>query len=296
MSQQTIINGHCLRHFNDISTLGIQPISLDICCKIPDIAKILDKTDKPMKINHDCLSQSLKKKNGFFLNNFLYLGLVICLMSRASNINNYQALRNQLISMHQNILNKIVELHKQEGNQIGFDPNHSSLKYLNLPSKRVMILKHNKKNCSCKVCLRGVELINYRLSVKYGCNSCLKTMHQLTQIESLSSISQQWILNKKKFILESVNLENIDDNKYNFENYSSHQAYTYDELLHDMNIIGQLKNFGCPFHVSNKFLQLAMIVNASNIYRTRRLTNVSDQCDFIYLLFSTSVYFELLQL
>ena len=278
ISHKIIINGHHLPHFTDISTLGIDPISLKICCKQRVTVKILDKTHKPVKINHECLSQSLTKKNGFFLNNFRHLGLVIRLMSRGSNINNYQALRNQLISMYDDLLNKAITLHKQECNQIDSDPNHSSLKYLHLPSKRVMLLKHTRKNgsCKCKVCLRGVELIRFRLWMKYGHNLCLTTMSQLSQIESFSSISQQWIWNKKKLILESINLQNIDDNKDNFNNvnYSSYQ--TYKQLLYDMNIIGQLRNSGCPFYVSDNFSQVEMIVNASNCYGMGRLTDVSN--------------------
>ena len=273
MSQQIRINGHHLRHFTDISTLGIDPISLKIGCKQLDAVKILDK---PQKINHECLSQSLRKKNGFFLNNFRHLGLVICLMSHGSNINNYQALRNQLISMYGDLLNKMITLHKQECNQMDSDPNHSSLKYLSLPSKRIMILKHNRKNGSCKVCLRGVELISSRLWMKYGHNLCLTTMSQLSTIVSLSSISQQWIFNKKKLILESINLENIDHNTYNFDNVNYSSYETYKQLLRDMNIIDQLKSVACPFHSSNNCSQVEMIVNASNFYRRGRLTNVSN--------------------
>ena len=273
-SQQIRINGHHLRHFHDISTLGINPISMKSCGEICDAEKFLDKTDGSVKINHDSLRQSLTQKNGFFLNNFRFLGMIIYLMSDTSNINKYQAIRNQLISTYDDLLNKVITLHKRECNQIGSNPNHSSLKYLNLPSKRVMILKHKRKSCDCKVCLRGVELINSRLWIKYGHNSCLKTVNELSQIESLSAISQQWILNKKELILKSINLENIDDKKYICDNYSSNQ--TYDELLHDMNIIGQLENFGCTFHVSNNFSVLKMIVNASDFYHLGRMTNVSN--------------------
>ena len=282
MAQQIIINGHHLRHFTDISTLGIDPISLKICCKQRVTLKLLDKIDKPVKINHDCLIQSLTKKNGFFLDNFRHVGLVICLMSDGSNINNYQALRKQLISIYNDLLNKVITLHKQECNQIGLNPNHSSLKYLNLPSKRVMILKHDRKHGDCKVCLRGVKLINFRLWMKYGHNLYLTTMSQLSDIVSLSSISQQWILSKKKLKLESIDLENIDDNKYNFDNVNCSSSQTYEQLLHDMNIIGQLRSFACPFYVSENFSQVEMIANASNFYRIGRFTDVGiNMCFFI---------------
>ena len=92
---------------------------------------------------------------------FRYLGLIICLMSLGSNINNYYSLHNQLISMHQDILNTLDTSHKQECHRIAHDSDHSSLKYLNLLSKRVMILKQ-KQNDGCKVCSRGVELITVR--------------------------------------------------------------------------------------------------------------------------------------
>ena len=262
MSQQIIINGHHLRHFSDILTLGIDPSSLQIHGKQPDTGKLLDKTDNHQKINHDCLTRSLTKKNGFFLNNFRHLGVVICLMPLGSNINNYQALRNQLILIHDDLLRKVISLHKQECRQIGVDPNHSNLKYLNLPSKRMMILKHSQKNCHCKVCLRAIELIICRLYVKYGSNLYLKTISALGHLELLPSISQQWILDKEKLILKSINLANIDCDKHNFDNYSSFQ--TYDELLYDMNIIGQLKRLRCPFHVSNNFSHLERLINVSD--------------------------------
>ena len=279
MSQQIRINGHHLRYFHEISTLGVDPISLKVCSKKPDVSKLLNETNNAITINHECLSESLTKKNGFVLNNFRFLAIIIYLMSDTSNINSYQVLRNQLISMYNDLSCKVITLHKQECNQIGLDPNHSSLKYLNLASKRVMILKQKANTSSsivCKICSRGVELIRDRYMIQYGHNMCLETICELSHIVSLSSISQQWILNKKKLILESINLENIDENKYNFDhiNYSSYQAY--DQLLHDMNIIGQLKSFACPFHSSNNFSPLEMIVNASNFYGKERLTNVSN--------------------
>ena len=282
MSQQITINGHHLRHFHEISTLGIDPIELKTCCKIKDatnISNILNKLSKLKKINHECLIQSLTKKNGFFLNNFPYLGMMIRSISDKSNINNYQALRNQLISMYDDLLCKVITLHKQECNQIDLDPKHSSLKYLNLPSKRVMILKQKANTSSsivCKVCSRGVELMRRRYMNQYGHNLCLHMMNQLNHVISLASISQQWILHKKKLILESINLENIDHDTYNFDNINSSSYQTYEQLLHDMNIIGQLKSFTCPFHSSHNFSPFEMIVNASNFYGNERLTNVSN--------------------
>ena len=274
MSQQITINRHHLRHFQDISILGVDPISLHTCGKIyiHDILKLAIVDDKSVKINHNCLNQLLTKKNAFFLSNFHCLGLILHLMHLGSNIN-YQRLRNQFISMYENLLCKVITLHKQECNRIRLDPSHSSLKYLNLASKRVMVLQHNQNGgTACKVCSRGIELISARLLIKYGENWRLKTIDELSQIESLSSICQQWIFDKKKLILKSINLANVDHD--NCDNYSCYQ--TYRQLLYDMNIIGQLKSFGCPFYVSNSFSSFKMIMNASNFYGTGKLTNVSN--------------------
>ena len=278
MSQQVTINGRHLMHFHDVSTLCLDPISFQMrhksvkSCELANLLiEVNTEFNQTEKVNHECLSQSLTKNNGIFLGNFRYLGKIILLMSSGSiaNINSYRAITTQLISIHEDIVSKVIMLHKRECNQISLNPDHSSLKYLNLPSKKIIFLKQRKNNV-CRVCSRGVELIRVHLLLKY---MCLATIDELSQIVSLSSISQQWVLNRKKIILESINLGNTISVDYEYKLTACHE--TYDELLHDMDIIGQLKRVGCPFHVSKNFSPLRMIINASNFYNMPKVNKVS---------------------
>ena len=287
MSKQVIINGQALMNFQDVSTLGLDPILPQIRTgpksratgPVPLLIDDETKMDKTLKINHKCLNQLLTNKSESFLGNCRYLGMIVCEISLGSNINNYRVMVRQLITMHQDIVSKLIRLHKRECNQIALDPNHSSLKYLSLSSKDVTISRQNlKQNISCKVCSRGAELIRDRLCIKYIQNLLLRTINELIQLESLSLISQQWILNKKKLMLESINLANIDndDSGYEYTYTTCDESYhNYDTLLHDMDIIGQLKSVRCPFHVSKHFSPLKMIINAHNFYGSPKVHNIS---------------------
>ena len=299
MSQKIKINRHCLRHFRDIQSLGMHPISLRVCNKSGDIVKVAFsifgpnfdvkdsfRTGKRLDIDHEGLVQALTKKNGFFLDNFPYTSMIICLLFMSPDYNNYHILIKQLISMVQKILSKVTILHKQECDQIGLDPKHSSLKYLNLPSKKIMLLKTKENNTSlfgCKVCLRGVELIHCHLRHKYDCIMYLDTIDELSKIVSLSSLSQQWILNRKKLLLISRKLTDTDYNKYNFNNYTCYQ--TYDQLLCDMDITSQYKSVMCPFHASQKFSALDIFTQASGVSHTTTAAGVRFNYSIVNFIF-----------
>ena len=295
MSEEVTINGQTLMHFQDVLALCLDPILLGIRpdhkLHVPEPVPVWIDETKIAK--HKFLKRSLTKKNESFLGNFYYLGKIICVVSiesKSSSINNYRAIIGQLISMHQDILSKLIKLHKKECNQIALNLNHSSLKYLNLPSKKIMIARQNlKQNTSCKVCCRGTRLISDRLFIKYFQNLLLKTINDLMYVKSLLLISQQWILNKKKIIVESINLANID-NDSGYENTTCDESYhNYDALLHDMDIIGQLKSVSCPFHVSKNFSPLKMIIDARNFYGTSKLINNSVSM-IRYIIYCISAY------
>ena len=145
-----------VQRISDLSRLDIDPVTLKFVVKSPTIEHFIQF--KEYTIDDVRLQDIFRKKKGVYLHNFVLLRNIIFKICKRSNSLKYYILINQLADICNNIVTKVITLHLQDCVQISRNPNHNSLKYLHLPSKRRMILQDNKKNIlCCKVCARGIN-------------------------------------------------------------------------------------------------------------------------------------------